>query len=339
MSKTKISWCTDVWNPIVGCTKVSSGCDSCYAISMAHRLASNPKTPQYAGTTKITNGRPNWSGKLNLVEHKLREPLRWRKPALVFVNSMSDLFHESVPDEWIDRVFAVMALCPQHTFQVLTKRPERMARYQTYNAAMRILGAMEYVTGSKQFEATVSLPLPNVWLGVSVENQNAWNERVLDLSRTAAAVRFVSVEPMLGPIDMGETYGLYQLDDNTYALKVGARWDRSPDWIICGGESGPRARPMNPNWARSIRDQCAGADVPFMFKQHGAWVDEFHPKAHPQTMSTDDSFVTYVDRDGNECGAVGADDYKGLYMVRVGKNKAGRELDGVVHDDYPRART
>ena len=188
----------------------------------------------YDGTTKKTKGGAVWTGKMALSENALLEPLKRKKPTMYFVNSMGDLFHENAPDEWIDQVFSVMAKCQQHTFQVLTKRSKRM---------------LEYITSCQHGADDIGgvWPLPNVWLGVSCEDQTRWNERWPDLARTPAAIRFVSAEPLLGQIDMVGSGKL--------------------DWVIAGGESGPGARPMQPEWARDIRDQCKIANVNFFMKQ------------------------------------------------------------------------
>lgn len=250
---TKISWAKDTWNPIVGCSVVSPGCTNCYAMKMAARLeamsvnhtAKHGGDPgplvHYQGTTEKTNGGAVWTGKIAMApDHILTKPLRWKKPRKVFVNSMGDLFHENVPDEMIDEVFRVMVRAPQHTFQVLTKRSARMLKYVT-------------MLGPK--------PLTdNIWLGVSAEDQERADERIPDLLATPAAVRFVSAEPLLGPILLPGLYPVCYGDDgiiNTPAL----------DWVITGSESGPKKRPMNEDWVRWIRDQCIDADVPFFFKQ------------------------------------------------------------------------
>ncbi len=299
------------WNPIVGCSVATPGCTNCYAMKMAHRLANNPATPHYAGTVKVVNGKPVWTGKIALApDHVLTAPMRRKKPTNYFVNSMGDLFHEGVPDEWIDQVFAVMAVCPQHTFQVLTKRAGRMREY--FTSAPKRQSDWDCYSG---FEY-IDLPLPKVWLGVSVEDQTRADERIPHLLNTPAAVRFVSCEPLLGPVD---------LTDIRY-LHVGRRFSRSAlhtldtpplDWVIVGGESGPDARPMHPKWARSLRDQCAASGIPFFMKQWGEW-------------------VPLADEHWDHC--VGFDRsivFEGQKMVRVGKKAAGRALDGVVHDGRP----
>jgi protein gp37 len=221
---TSIEWTDETWNPFAGCSVVSPGCTNCYAMRQAWRLAHNPVTPQYRDTVRRVNGHSVWTGRVNLAEHKLSDPLRWRSPRMVFVNSMSDLFHESVPDAWIVRIFAVMRQAPQHAYQVLTKRPERVA----------------------PFLARTGEAIPDCcWLGVSVERLDFTNR--IDLLRAVSArVRFLSCEPLLGPLDL-DLSGI--------------------NWVIVGGESGPDRRMMHPDWARSIRDQCAAAGVAFFMKQ------------------------------------------------------------------------
>jgi len=222
---TKIEWTNETWNPVRGCSKVSAGCDNCYAVRQAARFSAHGAP--YHGLVSVF-GPPRWTGMVQLVESVLEKPLHWRKPRRVFANSMSDLFHERLSDRAIDAVWEVMARCPQHTFQVLTKRPER---------------AVEWVQRKKLF-----IELHNVWLGVSVENQTAADERIEELQQFPAALRFVSCEPMLAGVDL--TRFLPQLD-----------------WVICGCETGPGARPMLEAWARDLRDQCQDAGVPFFLKQ------------------------------------------------------------------------
>jgi len=202
MGKTKIEWTRSddgtlgrTWNPIRGCSVVSEGCRNCYAMNFATRFAKEGEP--YEGLAYRNSSGAHWTGKVEFIEKHLTDALRWRKPARVFVNSMSDLFHESIPDEWIDKIFAVMAYAPQHVFQVLTKRPERMLSYLSCREGRRVvidgLGAI--------WTHTVSWPLPNVHLGVSAEDQKTANERIPLLRETPAAVRWVSAEPLIGPID------------------------------------------------------------------------------------------------------------------------------------------
>jgi protein gp37 len=294
---TNIAWTDETWNPTVGCSIVSPGCTNCYAMKMAERLegmASKPDSTgnfhldHYKGTTNrgTYNSKPtHWTGKLALApERTLLKPLSWKKPRRIFVNSMSDLFHKDVPDDWIDKVFAVMALCPQHTFQVLTKRSKRMREYMTTKGVARRLWDlfdtmrcdMELSEYHPAFNSAHKpyddfLPLNNVHLGVSCEDQTRADERIPDLLATPAAVRFVSAEPMLGPID----FTMVNVHRNAYAdaLRGYERLDGSTpvlNWIICGGESGTGFRPMQIEWAESIRQQCADAGTAFFFKQDSA---------------------------------------------------------------------
>lgn len=230
-SASNIQWTNATWNPLAGCTRVSSGCDFCYAAALAAgRLRA---TPTYKGLATVTPaGRAAFTGRIRLLPDRLDDPLRWRAPRRVFVNSMSDLFHDDVPDDYIARVFAVMARAPRHTFQVLTKRAARMHDY------VRSHGFVQ--------------PLAHIWLGVSAEDQATADERLPLLLQTPAAVRWLSAEPLLGPLDL-----------RPYLEPSGLQW------VVAGGESGPRARPLQLAWVRAIRDACAAAGVPFFFKQVG----------------------------------------------------------------------
>jgi len=232
--RTAIEWTDSTWNPVTGCTQVSPGCDHCYALRFAERFRGVPGHPFEHGFD------------LRLRPERLTQPLRWRKPRRVFVNSMSDLFHADVPDEFIAQVFAVMAASPRHTFQVLTKRPQRMRRWLSHPAAQARVWEAARQLGLAVDGA--SWPLPNVWLGTSIENNNyAW--RADFLRRTPAAVRFISAEPLLGPLDRLDLTGIH--------------------WLITGGESGPGHRPCDPAWVRDLRDRCVAAGVAFFFKQWG----------------------------------------------------------------------
>src|SRR5579872_1382756 len=200
MADTKIEWTDKVWNPTVGCSIFSPGCARCYAMKLAHGLERRFDMPKYRGLTKVVNGNPVWTGEVRLDEAALLQPLKWKRGRRIFVNSMSDLFHESLPDEMIDRVFAVMALCPQHTFQCLTKRAERMQKYIAEIVADQQLGLNRFgiaalATGLHGPAGSLPLwPLPNVWLGVSAERQQEADERIPHLLETPAAVRFISAE-------------------------------------------------------------------------------------------------------------------------------------------------
>ena len=363
---TSIEWTEKTWNTIVGCSIVSPGCTHCYAMGLAARLLDgNPKTPHYFCTTKRVKGKAVWTGKVaRAPDAVLLEPLRAKKPTLYFVNSMGDLFHESVPDEWIDRVFAVMALCPHHTFQVLTKRSKRMREYMD-KACGRIadtIMAMRRARGEKVIVAPLDhvplghewWPLPNVWLGVSAEDQTRADERIPDLLATPAAVRWVSAEPLIGPIDFNrltraaddadrklpgfanierfQESALYGQKGIVYGGGMEA-WASENEtilnWIIVGGESGPNARPMHPDWARAIRDQCGAAGTAFFFKQWGSWTPcgEYAPRGKLH--------FTYLTTDGRRLGAGAGRSVGAQKMICTGKKAAGRLLDGVEHNAMP----
>lgn len=246
-----IEWTGSTWNPLTGCTPVSAGCKNCYAAKMTKRLAAMGQA-KYQG---LLNSAGQFNGKINFDDDALSIPLKRRKPTTWFVNSMSDLFHEAVSFEFVDQVFSVMALCPQHTFQVLTKRPERMREYvggdpiargYLVGKATDKFGGLPTTKGFFGAESRWQWPFANVWLGTSVENQSVLH-RIDELRGCPAVVRFLSLEPLL------EDLGAINLE--------------GIDWVICGGESGSGARPMHPDWARELRDQCVAAGVPFFMKQ------------------------------------------------------------------------
>lgn len=292
---TKIEWADETWNPITGCSPVSAGCNNCYARRMANRLRGRHGYPA-DNPFKVT-----------LHPDRLEQPLRWRKPRRVFVCSMGDLFHEDVRDYQFYQVYEVMERCSHHTFLLLTKRPE---------IAKAVLTRYEGRTW----------PLPNVWLGVTAEDQTAADERIPILLKIPAALRFVSVEPMLGLVDLNQ---IIVPGDNPMEYHVSALHEQhddclydSPsqlDWVICGGESGPGARPMQPEWPRSLRDQCQAAGVPFFFKQWGEWVS---PSQMPgETYRGIEDFGDGIGITDNP--------------RKVGKKRAGRLLDGREWNEYP----
>ncbi|WP_131787331.1 DUF5131 family protein [Protofrankia symbiont of Coriaria ruscifolia] len=315
-----IEWTQATWNPTTGCDRISHGCDRCYALTWAGRL-------RPMGSAKYqTDGDPRTSGPgFGVAVHPdvLDLPCRWRTPRLVFVNSMSDLFHARVPTEFIARVFAVMADTPQHTYQVLTKRSRRLAR---------LAGELPWP--------------PNVWMGVSVEDQAAAEARVPDLCRVPAAVRWVSAEPLLGPVDLtrwllpaGRLCGPDRLTPadlrvvREFAAEV-TGW-RGVDWVVAGGESGAGddVRPMHPAWVRGLRDQCQTAGVPFFFKQWGEWVPEAQ---NPAALSRRTAgFARYVEVDGRTRPARYGARGQAVTVQRVGKKAAGRRLDGRTWDEMP----
>ncbi len=271
---TKIEWTEATWNPVRGCSRVSPGCEHCYAERMARRL-DGPGRP-YEGLTVMGKKGPRWSGVVRTVPEKLGDPLRWRKPRRVFVNSMSDLFHADVPDEYIAAVFGVMAACPQHTFQVLTKRAEEMldwfrtvgALYAPESGTEHLAANLADALGSDNPTPNLQWPLPNVWLGVSAEDQQRADERIPLLLQCPAAVLWVSAEPLLGPIDFS-AYLTPRLPGDPPPRNRFSPMD-GLDWIVIGGESGPGARPCNEEWPRNIIGQCRAAGVPVFHKQMGA---------------------------------------------------------------------
>lgn len=330
---TKIQWTDETWNPSVGCSKVSTGCENCYAERMARRqIAMGNK--QYKGTV---DERGKWTGKTNLVESQLAKPLRWRKPRKVFVCSMGDLFHESVPDESIEEVFAVMALADKHTFQVLTKRPDRMRAFladdgDRYHWAM-IEGHAQRIHHMRTGEdpsmwLAVHGPLPNVWLGTTVENQAAADERIPHLLSTPAAVRFVSCEPLVGAVDLSG-----YMDEGWFYNEEPL--DGPLDWVIAGGESGPGARPMHPDWARSLRDQCQAAGVPFFFKQHGEWLTYYDRDNEDPDWRRCPSPESPKERYLNLAGGWGFHGDRVVAVRRVGKQQAGNGLDNRTWEEMP----
>lgn len=342
--RTKIEWTDATVNAVNGCSVVSPGCTNCYAMKLAGtRMRTHPSR---AGLTKDTKAGPVWTGELRLAERQLMLPLAWKRPRRIFWNAHGDLFHPAVPDAWIDRCFAVMALTRHHTHQVLTKRADRMRTWANDPATPgRVIDAALFM---RELPDDWRWPLPNVWLGVSVEDQQRADERIPHLLATPAAVRFLSCEPLLGPVDL-KLGGNFAHVDPAYWGAYHARlrglarphgrgaargWAdadmtvrQHPEldeagqgirWVIVGGESGPNARPMHPAWARSLRDQCAAAGVAFHFKQ---WGEHTTAKGAPGSVA-----ISHVFDDG-------------FQMIRPGKARAGRLLDGVTHDGFPQEST
>lgn len=403
-----IEWTDATWNPITGCTLVSEGCRHCYAAQLAAtRLKNHPSRQGLARVNAA--GEAKFTGEVRFNDQWIADPLRWKRPRRIFVCAHGDLFHEDVPDEWIDRVFAVMALAPQHTFQVLTKRTERMQKYvlgidcdgarrfAVADAAEQIANNFSIWDGhgyrlwdgyaGKAWDMRVTRvlqnppwPLPNVWLGTSIEDQATADSRIPDLLDTPAALRFVSAEPLLGPVDLthiqdgvdddfsdcgGHPDPHYPIDSvgwgRTDAL-TGYYWsttqtpdgvvDRANeqvviyqptiDWVICGGESGPHARPMHPDWARSLRDQCSAAGVPFFFKQWGEWVSILDREQNDPDWRLDYS-QRYADTQKtqrwlNLNGGSGFHGERFQVMARVGKKFSGNVLDGKIWNQMPTPR-
>lgn len=333
MAETSIEWATDVWNPSTGCDRVSPGCDHCYALTLAKRLKG-------MGSAKYQrDGDPRTSGPgfgLTVHADTLDLPLRWKRPRRVFVNSMSDLFHDDIPTAFIAEIFAVMALAPQHTFQVLTKRHGRMRSLLSAPRFPELVQECIDELYDDPDEQLLRGPWPprNVWLGVSVENQQWADIRIPALLDTPAAVRWISAEPLLGPVDVSLWLGQHA---------AGPAPKDAIDWCVVGGESGPSARPMHPEWARSLRDQCFAAGVPFFFKQHGEWApgSKWAPNviAREAVVAYDNGEVVEPpERLWQETPLAERDrqNRRGWAIVhRAGKRAAGRELDGRTWDEYP----
>lgn len=280
-ANSAIEWTDATWSPTLGCTRVSDGCDHCYAMRTVHRMSFNPNEKVSSAAEGLTAYRPGvgvvWTNRVRTLPDRLDLPLRWRKPRRVFVDSQSDLFHDQVSDEFIARVFAVMAWTPRHTYQILTKRHARMrsllnsAEFQQsvrwFHDVRDDMPSLRYPASDLDFPAPGDpiLPLPNVWLGVSVEDQKWADIRIPALLETPAAVRFLSCEPLLGPIELA---AWTHWDDGSL------RYSEPPqiqgiDWLIAGGESGAGYRFVDGDWVRSLRDQCVESEIPFLFKQWG----------------------------------------------------------------------
>ena len=327
--KSKIEWTDASWNPVTGCTKVSPGCDHCYAETFAERWRGTPGH-------HFENGFD-----VQLRPERLDQPLRWKKPRRIFVNSMSDLFHKDVPDLFITQVFDVMEQAKHHTFQVLTKRHARMRAFvQGRMDARREYAekfdlcpteAMRNSPAAQWARKRAVTPPGNIWLGVSVENQKWADIRIPALLDTPAAVRWISAEPLLGPVDLCGPIVNGHRPKLTYWLTGRPGWGNehttdtgltmtSPvtgpriDWVVCGGESGPGARPMHPDWARSLRDQCVSAGVAFHFKQWGAYRWIAGSRWNAETTCWEDY---------------------GSFPERVSKKLSGRQLDGRTWDEFP----
>jgi protein gp37 len=312
------------------CTRISPGCTNCYA-SVINKRFGNGLEYTVSNLEKV---------EFYIDEKILAEPLKRKKPATIFVGDMFDLFHEAIPIELLDYVWSAMAVCKNHTFQVLTKRADRMHEYlrqiQDDEKDMHRWQALACeITDSPCAAGLIEdlpWPLPNVWLGVSVESQKYADERIPLLLQTPAAVRFLSVEPMLEAVDLDS-----ESADHVHALGCGEsdhhvlQMCRGVDWVICGGESGPGARPMHPDWARSLRDQCIDANVAFFFKQWGEWMPHAEPP-DPNGSYHGGIFLQPNRHIGNQ-----GDWWSGRAqaMDRVGKNKAGHLLDGKEWLQFP----
>ncbi len=270
--KTGIAWTDATWNPVTGCTKVSAGCKHCYAERVFPRAYAGQMVIAESSKRFCDDGNPDKIVRprrfTDVMTHpdRLDQPLRWRRPRRVFVNSMSDLFHDDVPDAFIALVWSRMAIAQQHTFQILTKRPERMRALIADPAWQKLVEIAFSVLRWKHHGPEAMWPLPNVWLGVSVEDQVTADKRITVLLETPAALRFVSYEPALGPVDFDLIRG--QLPVSADEHMPDPQWI---DWIIVGGESGPKARPFDVEWARDTVSQCRASGVPVFVKQLGAY--------------------------------------------------------------------
>lgn len=358
--KSKIEWTDASWNPVAGCSRVSSGCDNCYAMGQAHRIQAMGNTDAYHDTTRKTKRGVDWSGVVNLLPERLDQPLRWKRPRRIFVNSMSDLFHPTVPTSYIAEVFVVMMLANWHTYQILTKRPERMAEvlndpgwlaetlasacyadnlYEPLRLNTDHGSADRLLTMLRDYPSQV-WPADHIWLGTSVENQTTADERIPHLLKCPAVVRWLSCEPLLGSVDLTAHF------NNGEPALMG--YEEYLHWIVCGGESGPGARPMHPRWARSLRDQCLQANVPFHFKQHGRYIHEDQIWEDPEMRGGNDAYLYFgaktIDRYINE--RLGGFEHlfntgrlhqfeDTSFAFPVGKKVAGRVLDGRTWNQYP----
>lgn len=336
----KIQWLNlpgykgESWNPVIGCLKKSEGCKNCYALRMAMRIAGmERKTGRINYRAALMPGANNkqneWNGLTFLADDKkVLQPLSWKTPRVIFVCSMGDLFHENTPFEWVDRVMAIAAVLPKHIFIVLTKRAERMAKYfgqgkeklvKRWEDAIYEMGIADKnedpdaaacflynrcLSGAKVKDW--GWPLSNMWVGVTAENQERANERLPYLLHVEASVKFVSVEPMLGPVDLSVWM---------YSGFVEPPFIDVINWVICGGESGHKARPLHPDWVRELRDQCRKAGVPFFFKQWGEWSTDYPDGKNLQYMGQTYQFNTT--------------------FYKIGKKAAGNVLDGKKWEKWP----
>ncbi|MDW9888896.1 DUF5131 family protein [Sinorhizobium meliloti] len=318
---TKIEWTDATWNPITGCAVVSPGCTNCYAMKLAGTRLKNHESRK--GLTKDTKSGPVWTGEVRFNRQWLDQPLRWTKPRMIFVCAHGDLFAEGVDEVWIDYVFAVMALAPQHTFQVLTKRPERMREYMHGMLSRRqfISGYGALVWGGDRpdlvyetVDDAIAKPLGNVWLGVSVEDQKRADGRRDPMQALAEIgwLTWVSYEPAIGPVDW-------------------TSWEFIR-WLVSGGESGPRS--SHPEWHRAARDFCANNSIPFLFKQWGSWAPSTPEEAAGNPRSG------WVALSGNRPAKAAElyPDAGAAFVANVGKKAAGRLLDGIEHNGFPEAR-
>lgn len=373
-----IEWTDTTWQPITGCSVVSPGCTNCYAMKLAGgRLRHHPSR---AGLTIDSKAGPVWNGQVRLNEEWLEQPLRWSRPRRIFVCAHGDLFHESVPDEWIDQVFAIMALAPQHTFQVLTKRADRMRAYLgepgEESTRTRYRAITEAIERRGEAMPANFWFMQHIWLGFSAEDQARFDERWNNFRHIGSfGPKWASLEPLLGPIDLGVREDWCDLCGGTGKL---ARWPKGTchvcagrgrvwivgeplrshyprlSWIVVGGESGPDARPMHPDWARKVRDDCAAAGIAFFFKQWGEWAEWApppydEPEAEQVQVDSEEAEAAWASaiapclltHDGRRFDHPDAlpDDTPARLLQRIGKKAAGRILDGSTYSHFPERRT
>jgi protein gp37 len=363
---THIEWADATVNWINGCELASPGCTNCYAMRLAGTRMKNDPTRK--DLTRPSKSGPVWNGMVRNNPKHLVLPVGWRKPRRIFWNAHGDMFLGNVPDGWIDMQFAIMAITPQHTHMCLTKRNKRMRAYLTnpetprriaavlaeFGDLLRVTPAMRAKalarTGEGVPEAVV-WPLPNVWMGVSVEDQERANQRIPDLLASPAALRFLSCEPMLGPIDLGEVrwhvsgyplFGALAKPDEPDDFRYFCHHQHGIRWVIVGGESGPGARPMHPEWARSLRDQCAAAGAIFHFKQWGEWsprewkADQGTHALH-RNAPENGSFQK-LNHHPNSCERSSEAPSGWQAFAKQGKKAAGSLLDGIEHNGMPEVK-
>jgi protein gp37 len=357
-AETLVEWSDATWPIVQGCDYESPGCTHCYAVPLVWRMAHHPNptisAPLQGVVAKNARGKLHFTGKVALRDDRLDWPLKWGEPRKIFVPSHGDLFHPAVPDEFIDRVYAVMAMCPSHTFQVLTKRTRRMRDY-IGGAAERVWDAVcaapdewrvPRMDGSPLLPALAAQgavwggerpwPLRNVWAGTSIEDQVRADERIPPLLETLAVIRFLSAEPLLGPVDLRgwETHDWRPAEPGEIVPRV--------DWVIGGFESGKDARGGLRAWARSLRDQCGAADVAFFWKQNGEWIDadEWLDKLSGKIMWSPPRPLSFSDASAMAAASGRPRSHvehqsDGTTLIRVGKKAAGRLLDRREHSEFP----
>jgi len=328
---TKIEWCQETWNPTRGCSRVNTDCDNCYAMRQARRQ--DVPGGAYEGLTRIGKHGVDWAGMARLAPDTLDAPMHWKEPRRIFVDSMSDLFHESLSNEDIAAVFGVMAACPRHTFQILTKRPTRARawfqweRDESRDGGRDIIGQASWKACGVLWERHVTdfkWPLKNVWLGVSAGRQESFEELIGDLLKTPAQLHFLSAEPLLGPM--------------TIAKYLSGWPDNQLDWVIAGGESGHGSRPMHPQWALSLSEQCAARHCAFFFKQWGNWrpVMGSHPKKGDLWLYPNGERFPWSPSNHAHIAGQHYDPCEApVIMRRTTKAIAGRSLSGRTFDEYP----